>query len=109
MIKKLLLAMLIALLSNTASAVDHKIAIDKAIGCTDSDYFKKLMSMIYQKDTEAFTKGFLTKAATGDCVLFSLGETVALTDTAVFSELVQVRKRGDMKEFWVITEAINKY
>ena len=101
--------MLIALLSNTASAVDHKIAIDKAIGCTDSDYFKKLMSMIYQKDTEAFTKGFLTKAATGDCVLFSLGETVALTDTAVFSGLVQVRKRGDMKEFWVITEAINKY
>ena len=46
---------------------------------------------------------------TGDCVLFSLGETVALTDTAVFSGLVQVRKRGDMKEFWVITEAINKY
>ena len=91
MIKKLLLAMLIALLSNTASAVDHKIAIDKAIGCTDSDYFKKLMSMIYQKDTEAFTKGFLTKAATGDCVLFSLGETVALTDTAVLSKTVERR------------------
>ena len=38
--------------------------------------------------------------------MFTNGEVVYIADTAIFSGLVKVRRRGDTNEYWTNLEAV---
>jgi hypothetical protein len=80
---------------------------DNFYGCTQREYFEKLIQFAVQKDADAFKTGLAAGIATGRCTLFKRGERVHLADTAVFSGLVKVRRPGELDEYWTNLEAIN--
>ena len=95
---------LLFFLPAVAEAGEHAISGDQYIGCVDRDYFEKLSEFATQQDTEALTAGLLA----GTCTIFERGERVYLSDTAIFSGLVQVRRAGEVAEYWTNTEAISR-
>jgi hypothetical protein len=38
--------------------------------------------------------------------MFKNGEVVYITDTAIFSGIIKVRRKGETKEYWTNTEAV---
>lgn len=75
-------------------------------GCTDRDYFEKLVSYAVDKDNEAFSRALARGLLAGVCVRFSNGERVFIADTAIFSGLVKVRRSGETAEYWTNLEAV---
>ncbi len=75
-------------------------------GCSDRDYFEKLVDYAVADDVQAFQQALVAGIYVGDCTLFDDGETVYLMDTAIFSGLVKIRRQGDIQEFWTNSEAI---
>ncbi|MBS1766023.1 MAG: hypothetical protein JST05_01280 [Acidobacteria bacterium] len=75
-------------------------------GCRDRDDLSKLISYAAQGDREAFSRGLAEGVADGQCTVFKDGEEVVLTDTAIFSGLVKVRRVGDTEEWWTNIEAV---
>jgi hypothetical protein len=85
---------------------DKQIADSNRFGCTDRDYFEKLVSYAVQKDNNAFSQGLAAGILAGTCAMFKAGEAVYITDTAIFSGLVEVRRRGETQEYWTNLEAV---
>lgn len=85
---------------------DKQIADDHRFGCSDRDYFEKLVSYAVQKDNEAFSQGLAAGILAGACTMFKTGEAVYITDTAIFSGLVEVRRKGETQEYWTNLEAV---
>lgn len=79
---------------------------DHRFGCTDRDYFEKIVGYAVQKDQEAFNRALADGMLAGLCTLFTSGETVYLADTRIFSGLVRVRRRGETAEYWTNMEAV---
>ena len=88
-----------------ARAQEEKITGDHYFGCQDRDEFDKIISFAAQKDSEAFNAALWRDLATGQCTLFKNGETVFLTDTAIFHGLIQLRRKGETEEYWTNLEA----
>lgn len=84
----------------------QRITGDNYFGCTDREYRDKLTSAVADKDMDAFKNGLMAALVTGQCIMFTPGEEVFLTDTAIFSGLVKVRRRGEMPAYWVNIEAV---
>lgn len=76
------------------------------IGATSQELFKKLVTYKTQKDAAAFGKVMNAGLQTGDITLFKDGEKVLLMDTALFSGLVKVRRRGKVTEYWTHYEMV---
>jgi hypothetical protein len=95
------------LMAGAAYAVDKQISKDGYFGCKDKDYFEKLISYAVQNDKDAFTQGLAGGVLTGQCTMFKAGEKVFLVDTAIFSGLAKVRRKGNMAEYWTNMEAIH--
>jgi hypothetical protein len=89
-----------------AEAQDKRITGDSWFGCTSKEYHGKLINYAVQKDMEAFKKGLTAGVLIGMCVLFKSGELVFLTDTAIFSGLVKVRRKDEVAEYWTNIEAV---
>ena len=89
-----------------AYAQSKHIVGDSHFGCVSKDYFNKLVGYAVDKDMEAFKKGLVAGMLTGQCTLFKSGEEVFLTDTSIFSGLIQVRRRGDTTAYWTNIEAV---
>jgi len=87
-------------------AQSKRIASNSYFGCESREYFGKLVRYIVQKDTEAFKNGLASAVMTGTCTLFNSGEEVFLADTAIFSGMVKVRRRGEAAEYWTNLEAV---
>jgi len=85
---------------------DKQISGDHRFGCSDREYFDKLVGYAVQKDTDAFSKGLAAGILAGTCTMFKAGESVYITDTAIFSGLVEVRRRGETQEYWTNLEAV---
>jgi hypothetical protein len=85
---------------------ERRISGDHWFGCTDREYFKKLVRYAVQKDEEAFSQALAAGILAGTCTMFKDGEVVYITDTAIFSGLVKVRRKGELQEFWTNIEAI---
>lgn len=104
--KKLVLTVLIAsLFSTSAFAYEYKI-VHQAIGCITNEDHSKLTNYAIQKDEEALKKFLTLKLVTGECTVFSVNEPVNVTDTALFSGMIQIRRRGEIKEFWTNFEYV---
>ena len=65
------------------------------------------MSYAVQGDNKAFSGGLAAGVINGTCTMFNAGETVYVTDTAIFSGLVEVRRKGESQEYWTNLEAVN--
>lgn len=78
-----------------------KITGDDWTGCPSRDVYSKLSRYAAQQDLQAFKTTFLQ----GGCVSFKDGESVFIADTAVFSGLIKVRRKGKTTEYWTAIEA----
>lgn len=85
------------LLLGHAEALEWQIKNSGYFGCQSRESFDKLFSYLVQNDTEAFKDGL------GAGVM--LGEAVLVTDTAIFSGMVKVRRKGETQEYWTVSEA----
>lgn len=96
-------------IAGTASAqTSRKIKDDNYFGCTDKEYFDKLIKYIVDEDIEAFKKGLMAGIITEECTLFKKGEAVYVVDTKIFSGLAKVRRKGNVREYWTNLEALEK-
>lgn len=87
---------------------ERQIKDDSRPGCTDREYFEKLTSYAAQKDENAFKSALASGLADGTCTLFESGETVFVMDVKAFSGLIQVRRKGETREFWTSIEAVRQ-
>jgi len=112
MIKKFRVIFMLILIGLINPMLEHletesrRISGDKFFGCTDVDYHKKLTNYAFQRDMDAFTKGLTDGLLLGKCTLFKSGEEVFLVDTAFFSGLIKLSRKGNTVEYWTIIEAI---
>ena len=77
-------------------------------GCRTRDYFSKLVDYAVQGDREAWSRALAQGALSGECVLFKADEPVFITDTALFSGLVKVRRKGKLTEYWTDIESVTR-
>lgn len=91
----------------TAPSGESRIDGDNWFGCQSRDYFEKVVGFAVQKDNEAFGKALAAGILQGNCTRFTAGETVFLADTAIFSGLVKVRRKGETSEYWTNLEAVD--
>jgi hypothetical protein len=86
---------------------DKLVAGDNRFGCSDRDYFEKLVGYAVQEDKKAFSQGLAAGLLSGTCTMFKAGEPVYITDTAIFSGLIEVRRQGETTEFWTNLETVH--
>ena len=84
----------------------RRISSDKFFGCTEKTYFEKLVVYFTQKNMNAFTKGLSDGVYAGLCTLFKSGDEVFVIDTAISSDLIKIRRKGEVAEYWTNVEAI---
>jgi hypothetical protein len=94
------------MIAGTAYAEGKEISSDSYFGCTNRDYFEKLIGYAVEKDMGAFKQGLGAGMLAGQCTMFKAGEEVFIVDTAIFSGLVKVRRHGSMAEYWTNIEAV---
>ena len=78
------------------------------IGCLTREQKGKLTSYSVQNDKEAYMREFGIGLIEGSCTMFKDGEIVYLMDTAIFSGLLCVRRKGEINIYWTNTEAIKQ-
>lgn len=83
-----------------------RISEDNYFGCIDRHEYEKLGKYAAHKDEKAFTKRLAANLRVGICTSFKKGETVYIVDTAFWSGLTKVRRRGEIKEYWTNSEAL---
>ena len=79
---------------------------DAWMGCSERDYYEKLITYAVQRDREAWSRARMEGLLSGECVMFTAGEPVFIADTTIFSGLVKVRRKGKLAEYWTATEAV---
>lgn len=95
------------LLSQVAQAQTTKrISGDSWFGATTKAKFSKLVNYVLEKDEPAFKKALTVGLLNETVTVFKNGEVVYIVDTAIFSGLVKVRKRGETTEYWTNLEAV---
>ena len=92
----------------TSAPGPDRIDGDNNIGCRDRDFLGKLTRYANQGDREAFAQALLQAAVSSECVMFKADEPVFVTDTALFSGLVKVRRKGKLAEYWTNFEAVTR-
>lgn len=95
----------ICMTSIEVSAQGIRITADKSWGCSDREYFDKLVKYVMQEDREAFEKGLAAGLLSGKIVRFEKGEEVFRADDSISSsgplKTQKVRRRGEVKEYWI--------
>ena len=74
-------------------------------GAATTELFDKLMRYSVQKDEVAFNRLMAAGLSTGMTTYFKNGEELFLTDTAIFSGKMKVRRKGETVEYWTVIEA----
>lgn len=92
----------------TAPCFAERINGNQYLGCAHRENFEKLSRYATQGDKDAFVKAATIYVMAGECVVLEDQEEVFLADTAIFSGLVKVRRKGKLAEYWTNIEAISK-
>lgn len=87
---------------------DKRILGDNWYGCRNREYLNKLVEYCSNGDVQAFKTAINAGLLTGMCTYFQDGEVVYLTDASIWSGLVKIRRKGELKEYWTFTEAVSK-
>ena len=77
------------------------------VGCIDRDYYKKLMQYANQEDMAAYRRAWQKGIRLEICTRFSEGEEIFISDTALLSGLLKVRRKGESKEYWTTYKIID--
>ncbi len=85
---------------------NKRISGENRFGCSDRDYFDKVVGYAVQNDKQAFSQALAAGILSGVCTMFKNGEEVYIADTAILSGLVKVRRKGQMEEYWTNIEAV---
>ncbi len=101
----MMFGLLLSIAPVQASLTGH-IKGDSHVGCVDRDLYDKLGRLASDHDLEAFKKLLTVAVVAGRCIVFKDGQQVYEVDTAMFSGLMQVRLKGDTREFWIKFEAV---
>ena len=78
-----------------------------ATGCVSRELYEQLTKIAVQGDSEAFTRLLRGSVVAGQCVIFTRGTVVFIEDTAIFSGLVQVRPKGQVRSYWTAIESVS--
>jgi len=89
-----------------SSGQERRIAGSHWLGCADREYFEKVAQYASQGDNQAYRQAVAAGILTGECTMFKDGEDVYITDTAILSGLVKVRRKGKLQEYWTIPKAV---
>ena len=89
-----------------STGASKRIAGSSWFGCADREQHGKLVQYAVQKDEEAFKRALAAGILAGACTMFKDGEPIYIADTAIFSGLVKVRRKGEVKEYWTNIEAV---
>lgn len=84
----------------------HSIVRDHAFGCSQKSEYEKLVSFAVDRDEEAFKRALLQGMLAGRCAMFQRGQRVFLSDTAIFSGAVSIRKAGDPASYWTDRKSV---
>jgi hypothetical protein len=90
----------------TSGSNEERIKSDGYVGCKTREYSDKLDQYAANRDRQAFENALAAGILSGECTRFRAGESVFLTDTAIFSGLVKIRRAGDLSEYWTNIEAV---
>ena len=101
----IIIAVNLAMITTPAMAQSMRIT-RSGFGCQSREYYDKISGCVSDGDKEAFEKTLMVGILSGECTLFKVGEEVFLTDTAIFSMLVKVRRKGEIVEYWINSKAI---
>lgn len=82
-----------------------EVVSDGYFGCTEKDDFEKIVGYAAQQDEDAFRSALGVGLMSGLCTTFEKGELVLLQDTAMFSGMMKVRRKGELSEYWTNVEA----
>jgi len=80
---------------------------DSYVGCVSREDHDRLANYVVQNDLDAFRRFLAAGLLTGRCTQFKKGETVYVMETAIFSGLVKVRRKGETAEYWTNIEAVH--
>jgi len=92
--------------SAISATADRRISGKHYFGCRDRKYFNKLVNYAVQEDTKAFSQALAAGIFAGICTMLKDGEVVYIMDTAIFSGLIKVRRKGQTQEYWTNREAV---
>ncbi len=84
---------------------EHKINGEGYVGCMDRVVFDKLRGYA-GTDEAAFWTALRLHRAAGTCVSFGNGDVVFLVDAAIIDDVVRVRPKGKLGEYWTTRKAI---
>ena len=86
----------------TGSALAQTKTVDAqgAFGCASRDYFEKVAAFNRQGDKEASQRALAVGLISGECSSFAVGTLVYVEDTATFSHLVKIRRKGETTGYW---------
>jgi hypothetical protein len=95
-------------ISNPNISISTKTAIsgNKYVGCSDRQYYEKIVEYAIHKDSEAFQQAVTAGIFSGTCTIFEKGEFLYVIDVDLFSGYAKVRRKGETQEFWVNLEAV---
>lgn len=94
--------------SNTISQQSGTYSVRRAfaVGCSDEQSYDRLSALAAQKDMEAFAKALHISTVSGQCLTFDKGAVVFLEDTKIFSGMVRIRPKGNLRSYWTASENI---
>lgn len=75
------------------------------IACQSKEDKSKITGYIVDQDKQAYERFLVPRILNGQCTVFEGGEVVYLEDTAIFSGLMKIRKRGETDAYWTNIEA----
>ena len=92
--------------SGSAAASGRRISGSNFFGCRDRAKFDELNGYLHTQDRAAFIGSVGRAYRAGDCRPFTAGETVFVSDTALFSGMIRVRPQGENESWWAYAEAV---
>ncbi len=101
-----LTAIIVGLFANSAYAQDAYMKGSNNYGCIHKADFDKTTEYMVQNDRKAFTQFLGLGVSTGVCTLFDTNEPVIITKFGLMTS--KVRRRGDLKEYYVDSSFIGK-
>jgi hypothetical protein len=70
-------------------------------GCVSEESYHRLLEMMVQKDSQAFSVGMARLQSAGLCRFFENGDEVHVVEAPMTRAMVKVRLRGDPSAYWI--------
>lgn len=103
---KRLILLCVLLTSTQVFAEFERVIIHNAYGCESEADHSKLTNFAVSGDNEALTNLLASKIKTGECNLFIPNDIVYQSESKVFSGIVKIRKKGELRGYWTNIEYV---